>query len=763
LFITITCFISCKTTRHVKENDYLLNKLNVKVDNKKINTDDINRFIRQKPNRRILYFFPFHLSVYNYSQRGKTRKWKDKIGEIVGEEPVIYEDFQTTRSVEQINKYLKNKGFYSNYVSYDTITNKKKLRLIYNIEAGSPTTIKEVSYNIIDEQVRRYVLADTSNSLIKKGEILDIDKLQNERLRITRLLSNKGYYAFAKEFITFNIDTLDLYKEANIILIINSPEENNILKKHNTYEINSVNFFIGYNPKKALELGSNYFLDFESIEHNGYRFFFKDELIYNPNILIRSSNIKPGFTYVQKNVSSTYRGLTSLRTFRLVNIQFSDTGHTIKKDDNKLDCFIMLSPLNKQSYQIEAEGTHSSGNIGVGGNLIYQNRNLFKNAEMLDVKLRGAIERQTLAYQENEDIVQEYLAFNSIELGAETKIHFHTFLFPFVSERFKVKHHPKTNVSLAYNFQQRPDFSRTISQMGFGYYWEGLSTNNKHSVNLLNLNYVKLPYISWKFRNSIRGTFLEGSYTNHMVISSSYTYTLSDQKVLNTRDFIYLRYTAESAGNLINPLMTSINYEKNEEGQNAIKNTPIAQYAKTEIDFRYYKTLWFGQRLVYRGYAAIGYPYGNMKVLPFEKLYFAGGANGIRAWPVRTLGPGSFKDTLSMIPNQTGDIKLEANLEYRFKFIWVIEGAIFLDGGNIWDIYSQENRQGGVFKPESFYNDIALGTGLGLRFDFSFFVFRFDLGLKLRDPIQLIGSKYVINKIHKQQSRTFNFGIGYPF
>lgn len=748
----------------VPANERLLTKLTIIKEVKNIQEDDLMGYIKQKPNRKILGIFRFHLSVYNFAHTGKERKWKNRLGDIVGEEPVVFDPFMTQRSCEQISRFLINKGYPDARVTFDTIPKKKKkMEIKYLISEGNPLLIEKVFYQINDEKVQQYILEDTVNSLLKPNSIFDIELVQNERVRITQMLKNKGYFFFTRDDIVYTADTTQIKDKAILTAKIFDNKDTTYAAR-NPYELNSINFFVGFDPKKALETGNEYFSRFSVTDYKGYRFFHEGKLMYHPKVLLRAISIEPGQTYMQKYVNSSYRGLTSLKTFRLVNIQFSDTGYNVTRENRMLDAFILLTPLPRQSYQIEAVGTHSSGNLGVGGNLLYQNRNTFRSAEILDIKLHGAIERQTVVIEENDEQIQEFLPFNSMEIGGESSLFFHTFLFPFTPEKFNIEHHPKTSLTIAYNFQQRPDFSRTISNMTFGYVWEGKNAKSKHSVNPIEINFVQLPYISKKFRNSIRGTFLENSYTDHMVALGSYTYIISDLHPFGSRDVIFFRSTIESAGNLLNAIAPHIALNMNEDSNYTILKSPFAQFIKFESDFRYFKSLWFKQKLVYRFFAGAGYPYGNMKVLPFEKRYYCGGANSIRAWQVRSLGPGAFGSQGMRYANQTGDIKLEANLEYRFKLFWMIEGALFADAGNIWDIYKQEGRENGVFIPSQFYKDIAIGTGIGLRFDFSFFIFRLDWGLKVRDPSMPEGSRIIINdgKLSKSD-HAFNIGIGYPF
>jgi outer membrane protein assembly factor BamA len=277
---------------------------------------------------------------------------------------------------------------------------------------------------------------------------------------------------------------------------------------------------------------------------------------------------------------------------------------------------------------------------------------------------------------------------------------------------------------------------------------------------------VNLPFITRRFSRSIRGTFLENSYTNHTVGVTSYSFIFQDPTLNKKRDIVYLRGTAESAGSLLTGINELRKADK-VDGYYQLLGTQYAQFIKAELEFRYLRKLTQGTKVAYRIFSGFGYPYGNTDVLPFEKRYFCGGANSVRAWAVRSLGPGSFNDSASGVFNQTADIKLEANLEYRFRMFWLLEGALFVDAGNIWDIRSQTERPGASFNPALFYNDIAVGYGIGLRFDFTFFVFRVDWGLKGRDPSQPTGSKWVMwhkNQLPADYSfHAFNIGIGYPF
>jgi hypothetical protein len=426
-----------------------------------------------------------------------------------------------------------------------------------------------------------------------------------------------------------------------------------------------------------------------------------------------------------------------------------------------------LAPLSKQSTSVDIEGTNTSGNFGVAGNVTYQHRNLFRGAEVYELKFRGAIER--LQHLTN-DGVPDY--FNTRELGVESSVMFPKLLGPgyYINnfERFL----PKTVVTMGYNYQKRPEYTRTISNIKFGYDWKS-TEDLRHIWNLVDYNKVNVYEYDPDFIDGINDLYIRSSFTDHLIFAMNYSLIYNNQRVNTLKDYTYLRFNIESSGNILWALSKISNKQFVQETDSLktattkyyeVFNTRFAQYIKSDIEISHGYKIDEYNSLVGRAFFGIGLPYGNFDVLPFEKKYFTGGANGIRAWPVRSLGPGTYKASPKDYPNQTADIKLEANLEYRFKLIAFVEGAFFLDAGNIWAINEKDNREGALFELNKFYKQIALGTGAGLRFDLSYFIFRLDLGIKLRDPSEPANRGWIIGS-RSYQGNDFNlsFAIGYPF
>lgn len=759
----LVIFTSCNPTKYIPGNSALLDKNSIHFDQKakNISKNELKDYLKQKPNKKVLGF-RFHLGLYNLSNIEKE-KWPHKWLRTIGEEPVIFDEFQTGKTSKDIKSHLVHKGYFNASVSDTVFINKKKARVLFNVHSGIPYTIRKINYQIEDTAIASIVLADTISSNIRRGQKYDVDILQQERIKIERLIRNNGYYHFSKEYIYFQADSTVDDHQLDLILIIKEfriqTASNRIMKaSHRKYKINNVFIYPGFDPQSALADPDKYYQDLDTFNYNGFYLVGRDSnFLVKPRRILQSNYIKGGQYYDLVDVEQTRLHLTSLDVYRSINIKFNEI-ETAGRQENEylLDCHIQLIPITLQSYTIELEGTNSAGNLGGAVNLLYKHRNLFRGSEVLDIKLKGAFETLT----EKSGNLQ-----NTLEVGAEARINFPKFLFPFLdAERFIKKYNPKTSVSLAYNYQKRPVFTRTIANVSFGYHWQS-SKYSTHIVNPLEVNAVNLPVIDPDFAQKLdTTTYLAYSYKDVLITAFNYSYIYNNQNIKKVSDFIFFRLNLESAGNSLSGLLDFSN-QKRENENYRILGLEYAQYLKGDVDFRYHHYINKTDQLVYRAFVGVGYPYGNSQAMPFEKQYFGGGANSIRAWNVRELGPGSYDPGDVTFYNQTADIKFETNLEYRFKLFWVLEGALFFDAGNIWSIRREDERPGAVFKWNKFYNDFAVGTGIGARFDFSFFIFRLDLGMKLRDPAINNSNKWVMTNggVNFKDDFTLHLGIGYPF
>ncbi|MDP3644623.1 MAG: BamA/TamA family outer membrane protein [Bacteroidota bacterium] len=760
-FIGVLFMASCSSTRFVPEGKYLLNKISVKVDDKKLKRDELKTHVKQKVNLRILGFMKFHLWVYNLSSAKKENDWLKRIGEA----PVLYDEFQTRRSQSQLLIYLKNKGYYKAEVNDSVITGKgqKKLNLIFDIKARQPYQIRNIIYSIKDPNLRIVLLGDSTNRLIRTNDVFDLDILNAERKRISQFLNNRGYFNFSEEFIRFQADTsffnfrVDLTVSVDDALLKNDEKE---VVEHQKYKIR--NYLIN-SSYKAADLSANQpGQSLDTLINKDYIFTYHGKLKYKPELFYNLNRLKDSAYYSLQNAEKTYRALNRLKQFSLINIGFNETYLFDQDSIPLLDCRMQLSPLPRQNISVDVEGTNSSGNLGIAGNFNFQHRNVFSGAEVFDLQLRVARERQQI----NDSI------FNTQEYGFESSLTIPKFLSFIKAKQLFTFQIPETKFTVGYNYQNRPDYTRTITNLKFGYNWK--TTNyHFHTLNLVDLNYVHLYNQNPAFINSISDLYIKSSFTDHLIAASNYSWMYNTQNVLKREDYKYYKFNIESAGNLLGLYSRLINKDKTSvldkvtnltSSHYEILNTRFAQYVKGDFEYRYGHVIDKLSSIVGRAFIGVGVPYGNFNVLPFEKKYFTGGANGIRAWQVRSLGPGSYKAPSNIYPNQSSDIKLESNLEYRFRLFWIMEGALFLDAGNIWAINYKDNREGSVFKINGFYRQIAVGSGFGVRFDFTYFLFRLDLGMKMRDPSLPAGKRFIPGN-YPITGDHFNlsFAIGYPF
>lgn len=763
LLVSVILF-SCNPTKYVPEGETLLDENRINVSSEGIKPSDLEQYLKQKPNKRI-FGSRFHLGLYNLSNLQKEKginKWLREIGE----EPAIFDPVAADKSVKQISSYVSSKGYFDGKVSENVETEKKRSRVFYNVDITTPYTIRNVTYNIPDSNLLNLYRFDSLNSVIERGKPYDVEVLQQERMRFERLVRDHGFYEFSSDFISFEVDSTVGNRQVDINFIVkNFPraDANNNVKivPHSIFRINNIYIYTDFVPKDALEEGEAYFSKLDTVFYRGYYFITsekKPEISYD--FIIQSLYLKPGTTYNLTNTEQSQTHLMGSKVYRLVNISFNEpaAGHADPDNLRYIDCVIQLTLLSKQSYRVELEGTHSGGNLGGALNLIYQNKNLFHGAELFSLKLKGAYEAMRQEGQRLEP-TQEY--------GIETSLRLPDFLVPFINtEEFVKRNNPTTNIVAAYNYQNMPFYIRKMANTSFGYNWKE-GRYNEHFVNPVQFNLVKLDTIDPKFLEQVnKSSYLAYAYRDVLILGSSYSYIFNNQSIKRSRDYWFMRWNIESAGNILRAYNAAFSNSLPDTVPYKFLDQAYAQYIKTDLDIRYNYKINEASTIVYRGFFGIGVPYGNSKAIPFEKQYFGGGSNGIRGWQVRTLGPGSYRPdtTITSFLNQTADMKLELNAEYRFKLFWILEGAVFVDAGNIWNYRKDPDRPGSQFKINTFYKDIAVGTGTGLRFDFSFFLGRIDVGMKLRDPALPQSNKWILaGRPPKRSDFAVVLGIGYPF
>lgn len=754
---------SCSTTKYVPDGSYLLDEVQIHTDNKQVKPSSLSMYVRQKPNAKWFNLIKTQLYVYNWSGPDST-KWINRLFRKMGDEPVIYNSEENIRSEEEIRKAVQNMGYMSATVTSEREVHKKKMKLIYRVSTGKAYKVKTLSYDIPDKKIEEYVRKDSARTLLSVGMIMDVNRLDEERQRITNMLLRNGYYKFNKEYISYSADTVkntflvDL--TLHIALFKQHGEVSDSLAPHRQYYINKVSFITDYNVLESSALSSIEIND--SLHYNGFPIYYKDKLYLRPKVLTNNLRIVPGSLYDEQDVQHTYSSFGRLQALKYTNIRFFEVQ---QGDTAKLNTYVMLTKSKHNSVSFELEGTNSAGDLGAAASVSYQNRNLFKGSETFMIKLRGA-------YEAVSGLQSGYSYNDYTELGAEATINFPRFMFPFLSNDFKRKIRATTEFGLQYNYQIRPEFTRIVASGNWSYKWGLQRQRAQHRIDLVDINYLYMPSISEEFKNKYldnqENYILKYNYEDRLILRTGYSFTYNSAGLALANNSVIgnsysIRFNFESAGNLLYAISKLGGMKKNENGEYVLLNIPYAQYVKG--DFDYAKNIVIDSRnsIAFHVGGGIAIPYGNAKVVPFEKRYFSGGANSVRGWSVRDLGPGSFPGDGNFL-NQSGDVKLDASIEYRTRLFWKFRGAVFIDAGNIWTLRDYEDQPGGKFEFNKFYKQIAVAYGLGLRLDLDFFVLRFDGGMKAINPVYESGrGRYPI--IHPDFGRdfAFHFAVGYPF
>lgn len=729
----ILLLAACSPTKYVTDGEQLLDDVKVTVvgDYSDISAKQLEPYVRQNSNSRWFGAFKIPLATYSLSGRDSAL-WINRVLKSMGEAPVIYDSLKTRLTCRDLRMALQNKGYLNAAVVPEkSVKSRKKTVVSYSLYPGKPFFVNKLKYNIHDSRIAA-LLNSTGmrGTLLREGMRFDVNTLNDERKRITDLLANSGYYKFHKDFINYTADTLRGRDSIDVSLNLMPYRTKTIADTlHPLYIIGKIIYLPGTSGDG----------------HDDGRIHLR------PGVLHRNTKIAEGQPYSADALQRTYNNFGSLGAVRYTNITFDE------KPGNILDCNIQVSTNKPNTISFEPEGTNTAGDLGAAASLTYQNRNLFRGSEMLSLQLRGAFEAIRG--------LEGYSNSNFVEYGAEGRLSFPRFLLPFFSDTFMQSASMMTEVSVMYDNQNRPEYHRRVLNSALKYKWSNIGHHDRYQVDLIDLSYVYMPWISETFRkdyledNNNRNAILRYNYENMFIMRCGfgYTYNNGDRAI---------KINVETAGNLLGLVAKSFNTSRDDLGQYKVMNIAFAQYAKADLDYTRHLPLPYNSRLVLHAAFGIAYPYGNSKILPFEKRYFSGGANSVRGWSVRSLGPGKFRGTDGNIDfiNQTGDMKLTLNIEYRAHLFWKFNGAVFVDAGNIWTLRDYDDQPGGQFRIDEFWKQIAVGYGMGLRLNFDYFIVRFDFGMKAVNPAYS-DSRQHYPIVHPRLSRdfAFHFAVGYPF
>ena len=736
LLCGVLLLCACNTTKFVPQGEYLLNDVKIRVeDTKDVVPGEMMKYVQQKQNTEVLGFWKLQLHIYNTASEDTT-KWTSKNARKVGEAPVIFSPEMAAASTVQLTRAMNNKGYFRAQVDTAMAMKDKKLNLTYEIKANAPYYIRRYTVDVPHEELAN-VAQNQRLSLIENGMRFDADLLNQERQRVASAMRRRGYFYFDQEMIQFEADSNRWAQQIDVKMKLNDyvMEQEDKDKLFRKYRIARVHFHIDYDPNRVPE-------GVEVMEEagEGYVFTWSGRKLLRNKVLKRNCPIEPNKLYSEYLVERTYTRLNQLAPVKYVDISFEPVSA------DELDCHIVLSRGKLNTVSAEVEGTYSAGDWGIAAGVGYINRNLFRGAE--ELSLDGKVSYE---WRQN--------GGRAIEAKAAAELRLPSALA----------------VDLSYNFQNRPDeYTRSIFGAGLHYSLKQPQVGLNHQFRFADISYVYLPWISDPFREQFLQptNILKYSYENHFIVGLGYSGNYTSYRARNPhRSYWNVYYNIETAGNLLRGLAKPLRFKVNpESGNYELFNTQFAQFAKADLSVTYNQMLHPAHRLVFHADLGVAVPYGNSQTIPFEKRYFAGGSNSVRGWAARTLGPGGYKGVGGLIDfnNQSGDVRLNLNMEYRAKVWSIFELAAFIDAGNIWTVFDYQAQPNGVFRFDEFYKQIALAYGVGLRLDFSLFVFRVDFGVKLYDPaLRYDGSgkqwRTAPNGLNWKDDMAFHFAIGYPF
>ncbi len=681
--------------------------------------------------------------------KSKFKKWLQKNGDA----PVLLSSVKPTITATIIDAKHFNVGVFKSYTEPKVIEKKRTGRVVYTSRIHKPYTISTLSYSVSNDSISFIILNEKEKSIIRSGEDYNLDKLKAERLRIDELLKNRGYFYFNPDYLLFKADTSETDRTVKFKLILKDSIPKNALV---SYKINNV--YIDQEYSLADNLPS---IAKDTFRYQNTVFMGKeDEMKIRPKVILRSVYFKKHLTYSRKDHTTTLSRLMSMGNFKFVRIKFTDSDTAAS---GYLDVTILMTSMPKRTVRAEVDVVSKSNNYtGPRMNLNFVNRNTFNGAELLNLNLAGSYEIQLSGKDKN---------LYAYSLNPQIELYFPRFLLPFKLKRTNSMYVPRTRIALSYNYLKRVTFfDMRTAQFIYGFKWKQ-DLRKEHELNPISVSYTSIVNKSTAFTELLAANpYLKKSYEEQFIAGATYSYTYNEQIIPQKKIQYFFHAAAETAGNTFS-LAKTIGGEKISQDDPAkMFGSVYSQYSKLSIDGRAYYNFEDKNKLVFRVYAGLAKPYGNSSTLPYSKQFFSGGPNSIRAFHINSVGPGTFQQNADNrgFLQLGGDIKLESNLEYRFSIIRFFKGAIFADAGNIWLMKSNPAVATEPFNLSTFQNELAVGGGIGLRIDVSFFILRFDLATPLRKP-WLQGNKWVVDQINfsdpnwRSDNLILNVAIGYPF
>lgn len=766
----LSLMCACSPVRHVPADKMLLDSVKVSVadslQHDELQEEELINYVRQLPNHKLLWKVKMQLGIYNMSGKDTT-KWYNRLARRLGEAPVIFDSLLMQQSENQLLRAMINKGYLHAKVEADTIVNRKKrkIKVDYRIVPGRQYNVASVDYNIPNDTLRDEVLSDSLMFPVRAGDKFNLNNLDLQRTLITERMRNKGYFNFSKESISFNADTTAGSTSVDLTMTVKADVTSSAGNESATalqWFVRKVTFISDYDPVTMYD--EAHFTGLDTVGYKDITILYGNKKYLRPSVLYENCFIREGQIWRARDIDNTYQALSRLSILKFVNVKTVPVSSSDQL--GLLDVYVLLTPAKSQTLSLELEGTNSEGDLGVAAAVSYSHRNVGKGSETLTTKFRGA-------YESLSGNLEGLINNRYMEYSLDMSVNFPKFKAPFLSESFKRRIMATTDLNASLNYQERPEYTRVIANMGWSYRWTDRHKRTRHQLFPIDIDYVYLPKSTINFIDDIapNNPLLRYSYEDHFIMRLGYTFyhtnKLSNPTYRSKRqkNIYTVRVKAETAGNVL--FAFSRLFKPGRDYRNdpyKVFGIHYAQYAKVDADYTFLHIFDSRNSVALRTGLGVAVPYGNSSIIPFEKRFYGGGANGVRGWDVRTLGPGSFNgsNSVNSFINQCGDIRLDLGVEYRAKLFWVVELGAFIDAGNIWTIHNYENQPGGMFHFNSFYKQLAASYGLGIRLDFDYFLLRFDMGMKAHNPAE---GQEQWPLIHPRWGRdsSFHFSIGYPF
>lgn len=759
LFFFCLILASCSGTRHLPIGEKLYTGSIIKLEStdiikrkkKRLIKTTAENAIRPTPNKSFLGMRP-RLCIYmagGIAPKSKLQKWLKKVGEA----PVFLSSVNSVTTSAIIEAKYFNIGIFKSFTEFKIAEKKHTAKVIYISNIQNPFTVKELIYSISDTSLSQMIISNKDNSLVISGEDYNLDNLKNERTRIDKLLKDNGYFYFNPDYLIFKADTSEVNHNVVIRLTLKDSIPKNALT---VYRIKNVYIDQEYSITNESSIETK-----DTIIYQNNIFLGKEtEMKIRPKVILRSVYLRKYEIYSRQNHNITLNRLMTMGNFKFVNVKFSDSDTL---SPGFLDVNILMTQMPKHTFSAEIDIVTKSNNYtGPRLNFSLLNRNLFNGAELLNVSMAASYEAQLSGKNKN---------LYSYSLNPQVELYFPFFLVPF-KIRTNSMYVPKTRFSLSYNYLKRVNyFDMRTFQFIYGFKWKE-DSRKEHELNPVSVSYTSIANKSAEFAALlVENPFLEKSYEEKFIAGLTYSFINNDQLESEKKIQYYFHLTTEAAGNAFSLANTIAGEKISSDNPSTIVGSNYSQFASLSIDCRSYYNFKDKNKLALRVFAGVAKPYWNSSTLPYIKQYFSGGPNSIRAFHINSVGPGTIQQNADNkgFLQLGGDVKLEANAEYRFGIFRFLKGALFADAGNVWQLKSNPANTVSPFSFNEFYNEIAVGAGIGLRIDVTFFIFRFDLAMPLRKPWLEENQRWVTNQIHfgdpswRGENLILNVAIGYPF